>query len=140
MFVVFYRYLEQGHNIAGRGWGRKAIFPPFEVHKTLKSPVLGEVSQLILSSIVDVGNKEYIILCYCGGRIMSGFDINRRHHHHQKTSLIIITINYIIIVVVVVVVVVVAVDDDAYYWVYLSSDHPFQVHYKVRQLVLLQSV
>ena len=52
MFVVFYRQLEQGHNIARRGWGRKAIFPPFEVHKTQKSPVLGEVSQLILSSIV----------------------------------------------------------------------------------------
>ena len=71
---------------------------------------------------------------------MSGFDINHHHHHHHhhhKTSSIIITINYIIIVVVVVVV---AVDDDAYYWVYLSYDHPFQVHYKVRQLVLLQSV
>ena len=35
------------------------------------------------------------------------------------------------------------VDDDAYYWVYLSPDHPFQVHYincdslfydKVRQI------
>ena len=29
---------------------------------------------------------------------------------------------------------VVVVDDDTYYWVYLSSDHPFQVFYKVRQL------
>ena len=34
--------------------------------------------------------------------------------------------------------VVVVVDEDAYYWVYLSSDHLFQVYYKVRQ-VLLQS-
>ena len=34
VFVVFYRQLEQGHNIARRGWGRKAIFPPFEVNKT----------------------------------------------------------------------------------------------------------
>ena len=33
VFVVFYRQLEQGHNIAQRGWGRKAIFPPFEVNK-----------------------------------------------------------------------------------------------------------
>ena len=33
VFVVFYRQLEQGHNIAWRGWGRKAIFPPFEVNK-----------------------------------------------------------------------------------------------------------
>ena len=43
----------------------------------------------------------------------------------------IITINIIIIVVVVVV-----VDDDTYYWVYLSSDHTFQVYYKVRQVLL----
>ena len=35
-------------------------------------------------------------------------------------------------------VVVVVVDDDTYYWVYLSSNHLFQVYYKVRQ-VLLQS-
>ena len=34
VFVVFYRQLDQGHNIARRGWGRKAIFPPFEVNKT----------------------------------------------------------------------------------------------------------
>ena len=34
VFVVFYRQLEQGHNIAWRGWGRKAIFPPFKVNKT----------------------------------------------------------------------------------------------------------
>ena len=43
----------------------------------------------------------------------------------------IITINIIIIVVVVVV-----VDDDTYYWVYLSSDHTFQLYYKVRQVLL----
>ena len=51
VFVVFYRLLEQGHNIARRGWGRKAIFPPFQVNKTYKCPVLGEVFQLILSPI-----------------------------------------------------------------------------------------
>ena len=39
---------------------------------------------------LDVGNKEYSILCYFGARIMSGFDIN---HHHHKTSSIILTIN-----------------------------------------------
>ena len=32
------------------------------------------------------------------------------------------------------IVVVVVVDDDTYYWVYLSSDHLFQVYCKVRQL------
>ena len=37
------------------------------------------------------------------------------------------------------VVVVVVLDDDIYYWVHLSSDHPFQGYYKVRQLILLQS-
>ena len=41
----------------------------------------------------DVGNKEHIILCYCGGCIMSGFAINN-HHHHHKTFSIIITIIY----------------------------------------------
>ena len=41
---------------------------------------------------------------------------------------------------------VVVVGDDTYYWVYVSSDHPFQVYCKLRQLfyykvqqVLLQS-
>ena len=47
-----------------------------------------------------------------------------------------ITITACILVVVVVAVV---VDDDTYDWSYLSSDHPFQVYYKVRQLILLQS-
>ena len=28
---------------------------------------------------------------------------------------------------------------NTYCWVYLSSDHPFQVHYKARQLILSQS-
>ena len=32
-------------------------------------------------------------------------------------------------VIITVIIVVIVVDDDAYYWVYLSSDHPFQVHY-----------
>ena len=40
---------------------------------------------------------------------------------------------------VIVVVVVVVVYDDTYYWVYLSFDHPFQVNYKARQFILLQS-
>ena len=35
--------------------------------------------------------------------------------------------------------VVAVVDDDTYYRVYMSSDHTFQVYYKVRQLILLQS-
>ena len=34
VFVVFYRQLEKGYNIARRGWGRKAIFPPFGGNKT----------------------------------------------------------------------------------------------------------
>ena len=44
----------------------------------------------------------------------------------------------IIIIIIIIIVVVVVVDDDTNYWVYLSSDHLFQVYYKVRQ-VLLQS-
>ena len=39
---------------------------------------------------------------------------------------------------IIIIVVVVVVDNDTYYWVYLSSNHLFQVYYKVRQ-VLLQS-
>ena len=58
VFVVFYRQLEQGHKIARRGWGRKAIFFPFEVNKTEKSPPLGEVSQLILSPIVATSKDQ----------------------------------------------------------------------------------
>ena len=49
-----------------------------------------------------------------------------------------IIIIIIIIIIIVIVVVVVVVDDDNDYWVYLPSDHLFQVYYKVRQ-VLLQS-
>ena len=45
----------------------------------------------------------------------------------------------IIIIIIIIIVVVVVVDDDTDYWVCLSSDHLFQVYYKVRQ-VLLQSV
>ena len=45
-------------------------------------------------------------------------------------AIIIIIITIIIIVLVVSVAV---VDDDTYCWVYLSSDHPFQVYFKVRQ-------
>ena len=40
------------------------------------------------------------------------------------------------LIIIIVVVVVVVVDDDTYYWVYLSSNHLFQVYYKVRQLLL----
>ena len=39
----------------------------------------------------------------------------------------------------IIVTVVAVVDDDIYYRVYMSSDHTFQVYYKVRQLILLQS-
>ena len=45
---------------------------------------------------------------------------------------------FIIIIIIIIIVVVVVVHDDTNYWVYLSSDHLFQVYYKVRQ-VLLQS-
>ena len=34
---------------------------------------------------------------------------------------------------IIIIVVVVVVHDDTYYWVYLSSNHLFQVYYKVRQ-------
>ena len=44
----------------------------------------------------------------------------------------------IIIIIITIIVVVFVVHDDTNYWVYLSSDHLFQVYYKVRQ-VLLQS-
>ena len=44
----------------------------------------------------------------------------------------------IIIIIIIFIVVDVVVHDDTNYWVYLSSDHLFQVYYKVRQ-VLLQS-
>ena len=50
--------------------------------------------------------------------------------------MIIIIITLITINIIIIVVVVVVVDDDTYYWVYLSSDHTFQVYYKVRQVLL----
>ena len=50
-----------------------------------------------------------------------------------------IIIIIIITIIIIIIVVVVVVHDDTNYWVYLSSDHLFQVYYKVRQ-VLLQSV
>ena len=37
-----------------------------------------------------------------------------------------------IIIIIIIIVVVVVVGDDTYYWVYLSSDYPFQVYYKMR--------
>ena len=42
----------------------------------------------------------------------------------------------ILFIILIVVVVVVVVNDDTDYWVYWSSDHQFQVYYKVRQLLL----
>ena len=39
----------------------------------------------------------------------------------------------------IIITVVAVVDDDTYYRVYMSSDHTFQVYYKMRQLILLQS-
>ena len=50
-------------------------------------------------------------------------------YYHQKK---------IITIIIIIIVVVVVVDDDTNYWFYLSSDHLFQVYYKVQQ-VLLQS-
>ena len=48
--------------------------------------------------------------------------------------IVIITITIIIIIIIIIIIlVVVVVDDDTYYWVYSSSDHPFQVYFKVRQ-------
>ena len=32
---------------------------------------------------------------------------------------------------------VVVLDNDTYYWAHLSSDHPFQVYYKVRQFIFI---
>ena len=46
--------------------------------------------------------------------------------------IIIIIIINIIIIIIIIIVVVVIVDDDTDYWVYLSSNHLFQVYYKVR--------
>ena len=73
---------------------------------------------------LDIRNKEYMHYS------LSSFDIN--NHHHHKTSSITITANYY--------------HcycccccwgcDDTYYWVYLSSDHAFQVNYKVQQVFL----
>ena len=45
----------------------------------------------------------------------------------------------VIIIIIIIIVIVVVVGNDTYDWVNLSSDHPFQVYYKVRHLILLQS-
>ena len=45
----------------------------------------------------------------------------------------------IIIIIIIIFVIVVVVGNDTYDWVNLSSDHPLQVYYKVRHLILLQS-
>ena len=65
---------------------------------------------------------------------MSSFDINNHHHHHHKTSSITITANYYYCYCCCCC----WGCDDTYYWVYLSSDHAFQVYYRVQQ-VFLQS-
>ena len=57
----------------------------------------------------------------------------------NKVIFVLLFITIIIIIIIIIIVVVVVVHDDTNYWVYLSSDHLFQVYYKVRQ-VLLQSV
>ena len=43
----------------------------------------------------------------------------------------------IIIVIIIIIIVVVVVGDDTYYWVYLSSDYPFQVYYKMRCVITM---
>ena len=50
-----------GTTLHGEDGGRKAIFPPFEVSKTSKSPVLGKVSQLILSPIAGTKNPLHAL-------------------------------------------------------------------------------
>ena len=49
--------------------------------------------------------------------------------------IIIIIIVIIIIIIIIIIDVIVVVNDDTYYWVYWSSDHPFQVYCKVRPLL-----
>ena len=43
------------------------------------------------------------------------------------------------VIIIIIIVIVVVVGNDTYDWVNLSSDHPLQVYYKVRHLILLQS-
>ena len=50
-----------GTTLHGGDGGGKAIFPPFEVSKTSKSPVLGKVSQLILSPIIGKENPLHAL-------------------------------------------------------------------------------
>ena len=70
-------------------------------------------------------------------RLLLRFPPNSRRVVHFKTVQwnVIIIITYTMTIITVVAV----VDDDTYYRVYMSSDHTFQVYYKVRQLILLQS-
>ena len=56
----------------------------------------------------------------------------------QLEKLVLKTVRWNVITISIIIIIIIIVDDDTYYWVYLSSDHPFQVYYKVRQ-VLLQS-
>ena len=50
-----------GTTLHGGEGGGKAIFPPFEVSKTSKSPVLGKVSQLILPPIASKENPLHAL-------------------------------------------------------------------------------
>ena len=75
LFVVFYWWLEQQHNIAWRGWGRESDNFPFfklaKVWKTLYCKVSkqehGSWSQLILSPIVFVSSS---LLLAMGGSLI----------------------------------------------------------------------
>ena len=40
-------------------------------------------------------------------------------------------------IIIIIIIVVVVLNDDIYYWAHLSSDHPFQVYYKVRQFIFI---
>ena len=47
--------------------------------------------------------------------------------------------HYSVIIIIIIIIIIIVVGNNTNYWVYLSSDHPFQVYYKVLQLILLQS-
>ena len=78
----------------------------------------------------QAGRPQLMSACYFKSTIDKGL---------LKTvqRIIIIIIIIISIIIIVVVVVVVVLDDDTYYWAHLSSDHPFQVYYKVRQFIFI---
>ena len=60
VFVVFYRQLEQGYNIARRGWGRKAIFRPLE---DVKKPSFGRsVSTHFVADCLNRNLRAVVLL------------------------------------------------------------------------------